>query len=112
MTCGCKMDAMDKTSADGRLTAECAVFELMGVSDYILEAELSLARPIARRLRTGQQDDLRQALVRIEDIASALPESPLKTWVALLYNRASRCLHQVRAAADSGHFEHIRLPRI
>jgi len=94
------MDGIDAAAVDGGVSGERGVYELLGVGDYILEAELSLSRPVERRLRCGQQDDLRQALGLIEDAASRLPEGRLKNWGALLHNRASRCLREVSRAAD------------
>jgi len=106
------MDTMDRTpTGDGNASGQGGVFELLGVGDYILEAELSLYRPIGMRLRMGQQEDLRQVLVLIEDAASMLPEGPLKNWAALLYNRAWRCLRQVGGHRESAlHAEGVEHP--
>jgi len=89
------MTQVTQRNPTGDATSESGVFELFDASDYILEAELGLSRPIGRRLRTGQQKDLEQTLTLIENTASQLPEGPLKNWSAMLYNRASHCLRQV-----------------
>lgn len=97
------MDAMGSRPTGGNASADCGVFELLEAGDYILEAELSLSRPIGTRLRKGQQDDLRQTLRLIEDAASKLPEGPLKNWAAMLYNRTSQCLRKVSATERTHH---------